>query len=321
VLRRLRQWLRDLLSDARICKPFSDASFVRNNIMSDYVNVPSPRGPESPSLSRDLELAKKAYKDGDLTASIAAHTAKSKEGAAKQEAHAGEGSEYIKSLVFGGLDGIITTFAIVSAAVGASLGNKTVVVMGLANLVADAISMGLGDALSEKAELDYIKREYDREAWELKNHPEGERTEMIELYEENGVSKQDAEMIITTMAKYPDFFLKHMMNLELEMMVPDPDDDPWKKGAVTFLAFVAFGAVPLLSFIAFSNVEGIGQDGLFLVCCVFTATAIFALGAVKGRFAQSNMIVSGAHMLLNGSLAAASSYVIGWGLEVLVPDE
>ena len=162
------------------------------------------------------------------------------------------------------MDGIITTFAIVCAAVGAGLGNKTVIVMGLANLVADAISMGLGDALSEKAEYDYVKREvsplhstplhstplhstplhstplhstplhsipfhstrrphdaplltfplphpftpprhtrtqYDREAWELENHPEGEKTEMVELYEENGVPKEDAEIIINTMAK------------------------------------------------------------------------------------------------------------------------
>mmetsp|Transcript_6635 Transcript_6635/g.15784 ORF Transcript_6635/g.15784 Transcript_6635/m.15784 type:complete len:285 (-) Transcript_6635:356-1210(-) len=284
--------------------------------MSGYeAATTSPAGP-----SRDLELAKKAYKDGDLTASKAAHEAKSKGTTGTEEEHAGEGSEYIKSLVFGGLDGIITTFAIVCAAVGAGLGNKTVIVMGLANLVADAISMGLGDALSEKAEYDYVKREYDREAWELENHPEGEKTEMVELYEEQGVPKEDAEIIINTMAKYPELFLKHMMNLELEMMAPDPDDNPWKKGAVTFGAFVAFGSVPLLSFIAFSSVEDLGPNGLFGICCLFTAIAIFALGAVKGKFAQANMFTSGAYMLLNGSLAAASSYVIGWGLETLVPE-
>mmetsp|Transcript_43090 Transcript_43090/g.116283 ORF Transcript_43090/g.116283 Transcript_43090/m.116283 type:complete len:125 (-) Transcript_43090:369-743(-) len=88
----------------------------------------------------------------------------------------------------------------------------------------------------------------------------------------------------------------------------------------TFGAFVAFGSVPLLSFIAFSSVEDLGPNGLFGICCLFTAIAIFALGAVKGKFAQANMFTSGAYMLLNGSLAAASSYVIGWGLETLVPE-
>ena len=69
-----------------------------------------------------------------------------------EEGH-GSSGDIIKSLVFGGLDGIITTFAIVCAVQGSeNLGSKVVIMMGIANLVADAISMGLGDYLSEKAE-------------------------------------------------------------------------------------------------------------------------------------------------------------------------
>ena len=66
-------------------------------------------------------------------------------------------SEYIKSTVFGGLDGIITTFAVVAAGAGANLEGKVIVLMGFANLVSDGISMGLGDYFSEKSENQFIR--------------------------------------------------------------------------------------------------------------------------------------------------------------------
>lgn len=70
-----------------------------------------------------------------------------------------------KSIVFGGLDGIITTFAIVAGASGGSLGVETILILGFSNIFADALSMGVGDALSSKAEAEYIKAERKREQW------------------------------------------------------------------------------------------------------------------------------------------------------------
>lgn len=163
-------------------------------------NMASPASP-SKGPSRDLALAKAAYSADDVELMVAAHDARVH---AAEEQHGGVGSDVIKSLVFGGLDGIVTTFAIVSAAVGAGLSQKTVIIMGVANLVADAISMGLGDALSEKAEMDYVKREHQREKWEMDNNPKGEIEEMVELYTEKGVTEEDARLIINTFAKYSD---------------------------------------------------------------------------------------------------------------------
>ena len=84
-------------------------------------------------------LAQQAFRERNVELSVAAHAERA------EEKHAG--GAYIKSLVYGGLDGIITTFAIVCAAVGAGISRKAVVVMGFASLVADAMSMGLGDNL------------------------------------------------------------------------------------------------------------------------------------------------------------------------------
>ena len=84
-----------------------------------------------------------------------------------------DAGKYVKSLVFGGLDGIITTFAVVAASVGGSLSSDVILLMGFANLIADGLSMGFGDYLSSQAEVDYTKAEHRREKWELEKLPRG----------------------------------------------------------------------------------------------------------------------------------------------------
>ena len=80
--------------------------------------------------------------------------------------------------------------------------SQVVILMGVANLVADAFSMGMGDYLSENAERQYIASERQREMWEFDNFREGEIAEMVEIYESKGVAKEDAKTILLTMAKY-----------------------------------------------------------------------------------------------------------------------
>ena len=108
--------------------------------------------------------------------------------------------------------------------------------------------------------------------------------------------------------------------MEMGLMAPDPDDSPWAKGGVTFIAFVIFGSVPLLSYIC-ANAAGAEGDLLFGMCILFTLLTIFALGAVSGKFSQADIFKSGALMMVNGGLAAMASYLIGWGLEAVVPDD
>ncbi|ETO31266.1 hypothetical protein RFI_05854 [Reticulomyxa filosa] len=95
--------------------------------------------------------------------------------------------EIVKSVVYGGLDGIITTFAIVSSVHGANLPQAVVLVVGFANVIANAFSMGIGDYLSESAEFDYARSERNREKWEFENFKEGEIMEMVEIYEKKGM--------------------------------------------------------------------------------------------------------------------------------------
>jgi DNA damage-binding protein 1 len=236
------------------------------------------------------------------------------------------GVDYIKSIVFGGLDGIITTFAIVAAVAGANLTIEVVILMGFANLIADAISMGLGDYLSTVAENDSILQERAREAWELDNYEAGERQEMIDEYIEVGFEEADATTIIDTYLakdkdgklKYRDQFIDHMMIVELGQQVPDPEDNPAVDGFITFLSFIIFGSVPMWVYVGF-YASGAGDNTVrFVVACIATALTMFLLGFCKARIVRAPMLSSlkqGFLMMLNGSLAAAAAYLVGWALE------
>lgn len=269
----------------------------------------------------ELRIAKNSYEyrsvDIDHTDDeSAAEGEKSTEHTTSETKHKGDAGDFIKSIIFGGLDGIITLFAIVASISGSNLDVETVLVLGFAKLVGDGISMGVGDFLSEKAEIDFVKSENAREKWEFDNYKEGEVQEMIDIYKEKGIDEQDAKTILNRMSKYPDFFLQHMMMQELELDSGIIDDNPLKNGAVTFISFIIFGTVPLLSYLIFHglDVNDDGTDWKFIIAIILTCVCLFIMGAVKGHYCNTNPIKSGAFILLNGALAAGSAYLIGWGL-------
>jgi len=129
-------------------------------------------------ISKRLEEARKAYEKGDMKGSARAHARKTIKQA--EEKHGGAGSQYLGEMVYGGLDGIITTFAVVTGVAGAQLGTSVILILGLANLFADGFSMAVGAYLSTKSEQEYYRKEYEREAWEeygvvFKGHPKLEK--------------------------------------------------------------------------------------------------------------------------------------------------
>ncbi|CEM32012.1 unnamed protein product [Vitrella brassicaformis CCMP3155] len=225
------------------------------------------------------------------------------------EHHSGEPSEFLKSLVFGGLDGIVTTFAIVATSIGAGLSSGSVILLGIANLVADGLSMGLGDYFSARAEIDYARAEERREKWEMEHYPEGEVAEMIDLYEQNGMTRQDATQVITIMSRYKDFFVKVMMVEELGLTPPDGLASPVKSGLIMCVAFVLFGSVPLVVYGALLSTP-ISPTDNFIICCACTALTLFLLGMAKGSFIKQGRVMSGLKMVLNGAIATAAGYSI-----------
>ena len=213
--------------------------------------------------------------------------------------------------------GIITTFAVVAGGIGGKLSVDTILILGFSSVLADAISMGVGDALSTKAENEYILAERKREQWEFDHNPEGEIEEMVDLYVAKGCEREDAVMIINTMSKYKEFFINVMMAEELELQVPDPDENPWIDGAVTFASFVVFGTVPLLAFAIFYTVP-LSMDIQFLISCILTGMSLFGLGVVKSKFTKKSWWWAGSEVFFLGGMVAAFAYFVGLFIEQVV---
>lgn len=268
---------------------------------------------------------KAAFVAKDATLSKDAHDQKAVLRAS--EAHGGGlpgGLEdYVKSVVFGGLDGIVTTFAIIASVVGANLSNEVVILTGFAKLLGDALAMGFGDYISEVGEIKYIRGEHKRETWEMDNAPEGEISEMIEIYEKKGFSKEEATRIMTLMTRKPEtksYFVEHMLMQELDQQLPDPNVSPLKAGVVTFTSFMIFGSLPLWPYCIFIPVHYEHKDGMFGVCIAVTLCCLFALGALSAKIVKASVWKQGGLMFINGALAAGASYLAGWGIGKAVGD-
>jgi len=209
------------------------------------------------------------------------------------------------------LDGIITTFAIVCACEGGDLGGKALLCLGLSNLIADGLSMGIGDWVSEKAEEDFISERRKVEMLDFTSDTAKEVRDMAIIYAAKySVSEADAETILGAMRKYPDLFVDHAMALELEMIPPSDASGAARKGLVTFSAFVGFGAVPLLALALSSAVFQMGPRAQFRVSCACTGACIYALGAGRGLITHQPVHPAGLTMMVSGGFAAVAAYAI-----------
>lgn len=261
------------------------------------------------SLTRSLEKAKEAYKTKDKEASILAHSQKQ----FAPEEHKTSG-QYIKSAIYGGLDGTITTFAVVAGVAGASLNAGVVLILGFANLIADGLSMAIGDYISTKSEREYHAAERERETWEARNYPEGEKQELVEIYMDKGIPKKDAEIMVKTISKHEKAWVDIMMVEELGIM--ESNESPLKNAVVTFFSFALFGLVPILAYVL-SLLLGVFTGATFLVACILTGLTLFTLGALKVKVTGKNWFHSGTEMLIVGGIASAAAYLIGYLLSGL----
>jgi VIT1/CCC1 family predicted Fe2+/Mn2+ transporter len=258
------------------------------------------------SMSKRLEEARKAFTRHDTQASALAHDpARIAEAA---EEHGGAGSQYLGEMVYGGLDGIITTFAVVSGVAGAQLGTPVILILGLANLFADGFSMATGAYLSAKSEQEYYRKEWARESWEVEHFPDGERAELYEVYRKRGYEEGEARQLVDIQSREPSRWVKAMMVDELGMLADE--GNPLLNGLVTLGAFVVAGAVPLLIYL-FGLAFPIPSQVAFPVAIALSGLALFGLGAAKVFVTKLNPFRSGFEMLLVGGLAAGVAYVVG----------
>jgi VIT1/CCC1 family predicted Fe2+/Mn2+ transporter len=229
----------------------------------------------------------------------------------RQEHNISAFSTYLQEIVYGGNDGIVTTFAVVAGFAGANIsaangmGYMTVLLFGLANLFADGASMGLGNLLSLRSEQDRYRKEREKEELEIERSKHMEMGETRELLMAKGFDGRDADTLVELYSKNKEYWADFMMRYELEMSDPT-SENPWLTGLATFISFMTFGFIPLIPYIVF----GYSPD-TFLYACLATFVALFLLGVLRYLITKQSLIRSIGEILLIGGLSASVAFFVG----------
>ena len=238
-----------------------------------------------------------------------------------QENHATEAGKIIKQLVYGGVDGIITTFSIIAAGIGANLSSSQILILGLANLISDGISMSFGDYISSTSERKYILSERKKEEHEYLNNRDFEIEELVQIYTDEGMDIQDAKDLVNILSKkkeYQEIFLDHMMFKELSLLNPDTIRDNIISAIITFFSFLFFGSIPVFNMLIFHLIDYTDEVGLILITSSVSAITLFIIGVVSAIMTkQKNKIKHGLIISFNGIIATTIAYFIGYFLEKL----
>jgi VIT1/CCC1 family predicted Fe2+/Mn2+ transporter len=237
-------------------------------------------------------------------ATLSAHTPE----AVRSRLQAPPQHSYLRDLVYGAVDGTVTTFAVVSGVAGAQLAPRIVVVMGLANVVADGFSMATGNFLATRAERQLLQRARRMEEQHIDRVPTGEREEVRQIYAGKGFAGDDLERAVTVITADRRRWVETMLHEELGLSTGGPS--PARAALATFAAFVVAGFVPLLAFIV-QLVHAPGSFDPFGWSVAMTALVFFGIGMFKSRFVEQPWYRGGLEVLGVGGGAAMLSYGVG----------
>lgn len=219
--------------------------------------------------------------------------------------------EYLREFVYGGIDGAITTFAVVAGGFGADLDSGIIIILGFANLLADGFSMSVGAYLSAKSDKENFKKHESIEYWEIENLPEVEREEIMDIYRAKGFQGDLLEKVVDQITSNKDLWVAEMMKDELNLM--EDSKSPFKIGLATFVSFLIVGFIPLLVYLwTFFYPSTIN---IFFWTSALTGFAFVVIGALKSLVNQTPAIKSIAETLALGLLAAIVAYYVGDILE------
>lgn len=218
-------------------------------------------------------------------------------------------STYLREIVYGGNDGIVTTFAVVAGFAGAqaqNVGNLPILVVllfGFANLFADGVSMALGNFLSTRSNQDVYRVEKAKELREIRHNPAIEKEESTAILRKKGFSEEDAKKLVEIYAKNEPYWLDFMMEKELEMSNPEKDNATFMAIA-TFVSFIFFGLIPLMPYIFV-------HESIFTWSIIATTFALLLLGVLRWQVTKKSIVQSVGETLLLGGSAAIVAFLVG----------
>ena len=225
--------------------------------------------------------------------------------AIRQRIGSGRRHNYLRDWIYGGIDGAVTTFAVVSGVVGAELSVTVIVILGFANLFADGFSMAASNFSGTRAEQEELEQTEAVELRHIALEPEGEREEVREIYRKKGFEGAELDSIVEVITADRKQWVQTMLTEEYGL--PLQVRSPWLAAASTFSAFLICGFIPLFPFV-------LSLPASFTLACILTGVVFFAIGGVKSLWSPMSWWKSGLETLVIGALAATLAYAVGYFL-------
>jgi VIT1/CCC1 family predicted Fe2+/Mn2+ transporter len=216
--------------------------------------------------------------------------------------HSDVSGGWLRAATFGAMDGLVTNIALIAGVGGGGVSPSTIVLTGVAGLIAGAVSMGLGEFTSVRAQNEQVAAEVAKERRELERNPAAEANELAENWIARGLPEQLAREVADVLSKNPREALRVHAQEELGVD-PFEQPSPWTAAFSSFVCFSIGGLVPLLPYL-------FGSTSLWLALGV-GGLGLFAVGAVISRFTLRKWWFSGLRLLLLGAAAAAVTYGVG----------
>jgi len=209
---------------------------------------------------------------------------------------------YLRDWVYGGIDGTVTTFAVVAGVTGASLSTKALLILGVANLLADGFSMAAANYSGTKAEIEEYEHVRNMEERHVEIAPEGEREEVRQIFQAKGFEGEALESAVSVITEEKGRWIETMMTEEHGL--PPINRSPGKAAFMTFLAFIVCGSIPLLPFV-------LGLPATIQASTIMTGMTFFSIGSFRSRWSPMPWWRSGLETFAIGMSAATIAYVVG----------
>jgi vacuolar iron transporter family protein len=219
--------------------------------------------------------------------------------------HRSAGGNALRAAVLGANDGLVSNFSLVMGVAGAEVVNSTIVLTGVAGLLAGAISMALGEWVSVQSSRELYQKQIRTEKEEIATNPAEEAEELSLIYQARGLDESVARQLAQQIMSNEEGALEALSRDELGIDPQELGGSAWEAAITSFFLFAGGAIIPLIPFFFTSGGTAI------VISAIFSAIGLFGIGTAITLFTGRSVLFSGTRQMLFGLAAAAVTFLIG----------